>query len=114
MSERVAILATIETIGSGGYQDPKRQNFAVSKDTAAKRAGLGNKETARQAKKVVESGAPGLVEAMDAGARIRDQLKDTPGVSDRQIAKRLGVHHSTVGSARNELEQNGEVANLAT
>ena len=44
VSERVAILEAIETIGSGGYKS-KRQNFAVSKDDAAKQAGLGNTQS---------------------------------------------------------------------
>jgi hypothetical protein len=34
-------------------------------DIAAKKAGFGNKETYRQAKKVVETGTPELVKALD-------------------------------------------------
>ena len=66
VSERVAILDAIETIGTGGHQVNKRQNFATSSE-AAKQAGLGNKETARQASKVVHDGVPELVEAVDKG-----------------------------------------------
>lgn len=45
---------------------------------------------------------------------IREQLKETPEQSDRQIAQALGVHHTTVSSQRRELEANGDVAKLAT
>jgi len=38
-----------------------------TKDIAAAKAGLGSRETLRAAQKVVEHGAPELVEAMDAG-----------------------------------------------
>ena len=34
---------------------------------------------------------------------IRAQIKDTPELSDRQIARMLGVSHSTVGIIRREL-----------
>ncbi len=45
---------------------------------------------------------------------IREQLKETPEQSDRQIAKALGVHQSTVGTQRKELEQSGQVSKLDT
>ena len=45
---------------------------------------------------------------------IRDQLKATPEQSDRQIAKALGVHQSTVGTQRKELEQSGQLSKLDT
>lgn len=43
---------------------------------------------------------------------IRDQLRATPEQSDRQIAKILGVHHTTVSTQRKDLEENGDVAKL--
>lgn len=49
------------------------QNFAhadagaKTRELAAQKAGFGNAETYRQAKTVVEHGAPSLVEAMDRG-----------------------------------------------
>lgn len=43
---------------------------------------------------------------------IREQLKDTPQHSDRQIARELGVSPTTVGSARSELEVSGELSKL--
>ena len=64
VSERVAILEAIQTKTVGNQSN--QQNFA-NKDQAAKQAGLGNKETARQAKQVVNEGAPELVEKVDAG-----------------------------------------------
>ena len=45
---------------------------------------------------------------------IREQLKETPEQSDRQIAKSLGVHHTTVSTQRRDLEDSGDVAKLAT
>ena len=45
---------------------------------------------------------------------IKDELKANPSHSDRWIAKGLGVHQTTVGTIRKELEQSGEVSNLDT
>ena len=45
---------------------------------------------------------------------IREQLKETPEKSDRQIAKDLGVHQSTVGTQRKILEKSGQVSKLDT
>jgi len=45
---------------------------------------------------------------------IAEQLKDTPLLSDRQVAAMLGVHHTTVGTTRLELVRSGELANLAS
>ena len=45
---------------------------------------------------------------------IREQLKETPEQSDRQIAKALGVHQSTVGTQRKILEEDGQVSKLDT
>jgi hypothetical protein len=43
---------------------------------------------------------------------IRAQLMDTPELSDRQIAKRLGVDHKTVSAAREQAEGTGEIPQL--
>ena len=40
---------------------------------------------------------------------IREQLKETPEQSDRQIAKALGVGNSTVSAHRKQLIENGEL-----
>lgn len=45
---------------------------------------------------------------------IREQLKETPEKSDRQIAESLGVHHTTVSTQRAKLEDSNELAKLAT
>ena len=45
---------------------------------------------------------------------IRAQVKDTPELSDRQIAKMLGVSHSTIGIIRGELIESGQVDESTT
>lgn len=45
---------------------------------------------------------------------IREQLRETPEKSDRQIANSLGVDHKTVSVRRNELEGTGEIPQLAS
>ena len=72
-SERVAIERSINAEierRAGGRGKKLDQDFGrVSRvsDESARLAGFGNRETARQARKVVERGTPELVEAMDAG-----------------------------------------------
>lgn len=51
----------------GDRKSDQKQNFAFDRDSAARKAGFGNYETARQAKTVVTSGAPELIDAMDSG-----------------------------------------------
>lgn len=43
---------------------------------------------------------------------IREQLKETPEKSDRQIAVSLGVDHKTVSAQRDNLERTGEIPQL--
>lgn len=43
---------------------------------------------------------------------IKDQLRESPQLSDRQIAKMLGVDHKSVGSLREKLEATGEIPQL--
>jgi DNA-binding transcriptional regulator YiaG len=45
---------------------------------------------------------------------IAEQVKETPEMSDRQIAKELGVSHPTVGTVRKELEEKLDVVNFTT
>ncbi len=76
-SERVAIARAIERqIGNRRGQRTDRERVQEiaqvdpgekTRDTAAERAGFGNHETYRQAAKVVESGTPRLIQAMDEG-----------------------------------------------
>jgi DNA modification methylase len=77
VSERVAIYRAIRAeVGSrqGRRTDlrlrdncPEVQPGERTDDFAAKRAGLGNRKTAERAEKVIDSGVPELVEAMDKG-----------------------------------------------
>jgi len=75
-SERVAIAQAVESeLGErrGRPSDNNVQNFAhingqKTIEIAAEKAGFGNKETYRRAKKVVENGVPKLVDAMDGGS----------------------------------------------
>ena len=41
---------------------------------------------------------------------IREQLKETPEKSDRQIASELDISHHTVAAQRRELENIGQIA----
>ena len=45
---------------------------------------------------------------------IREQLKETPEKSDRQIAAGLGVSDKTVGTQRKEMESTAEIPQLKT
>jgi len=45
---------------------------------------------------------------------IAQQLRETPQVSDRQIAESLGVDHKTVAVQREELEGRGEIPHVET
>ena len=49
-----------------------------------------------------------------AGKRmiIADQLRETPGRSNRWVGKALGVHHATVASVRSDLEGTGQIIQL--
>jgi ParB-like chromosome segregation protein Spo0J len=71
-SERVAIAKAVERqIGNRRGQRVQKiaqvESGQKTRDAAAKRAGFGNHETYRQAAKVVESGTPPLIQAMDEG-----------------------------------------------
>src|SRR4051794_13127178 len=45
-------------------------------------------------------------------AIIADHLRETPGLSNRRIAKSLGVHHATVASVRHEMASTGQIDQL--
>ncbi len=63
-SERVAIL---RTIGRKPLGDQRRSQNIATVDAAARMAGLGNRETARQAETVVDHGVSELLLKMDGG-----------------------------------------------
>lgn len=95
-SERVAIGLTIERVIPERRGRPSKivQNFAQvspgvkTREVAAKAAGFGNPETYRQAKRVVEEGAPELVDAMDAGVAAISTAADIatlPEADQREV-----------------------------
>ncbi|MDR4503483.1 MAG: hypothetical protein MRK01_01665 [Candidatus Scalindua sp.] len=45
---------------------------------------------------------------------VRDQLRETPEISDRQISKGLGVSNNTVSLARKNLINNNQVCESHT
>lgn len=49
---------------------------------------------------------------LDRDKLIADQLRETPSISDRAIAARLGVHHTTVSTRRKNLVQRGEISHV--
>lgn len=99
-SERVAIARAIELeIGDrkGQRTDLQpTQNFAEVKgketaEIAAEKAGFGNKETYRQAKKVTENGTPELIAAMDEGRvkpSVAEKLTGLPSAEQILLASK--------------------------
>ena len=88
VSERVAILETIERYKHGGDRKSLIVNQAevlpLDREQAVKRAGLGNTTTAREATTIVKQGIPALVEAVDRG-----EINIEPGFAiARQPAER--------------------------
>jgi ParB-like chromosome segregation protein Spo0J len=85
-SERVAILQAIGRKPEGRPGE-NQQDLASSPD-AARAAGFGNKETARQAAAVVNTGTPELVEAMDKGEISIDaaaQIAKQPAEEQKRV-----------------------------
>jgi hypothetical protein len=44
---------------------------------------------------------------------IADQLRESPGRSNRWVGKQLGIHHATVASVRAEMENTGQIIQCA-
>lgn len=97
-SERVAIGRAIEAKLGDRRRGPKPdpQNFAdtgrETRDIAADKAGFGNAETYRQAKTVVDAGAPDLVKAVDDGdiaVSAAAQIASLPSGQQAEIMKKL-------------------------
>ena len=107
VSERVAIEETLRVdLRSGKILPPDGDKDRI-KDEAARLAGFGNRETARQAKKVVDHGAPELVDAMDAGQvsiSVAAKLADLPKKEQRE---RLIL--PTKAEARNKANKTGKM-----
>jgi protein gp37 len=96
-SERVAIGKAIEEL-IGSRQGQKSDDLLVeispqvgsspkTREVAAKAAGFGNDFTYRQAKKVVEEGAPELLAAMDAGTVSVNAAAKLTNLSPEQQAE---------------------------
>jgi hypothetical protein len=97
-SERVAIERTInaELERRQGARADLGQNLARSEDhrtskESARLAGFGNRETARQARKVVERGTPELVEAMDRSEIAIGAAADLASEPQEEQRKRLDL-----------------------
>ena len=98
VTERIAIMDSIKTLGQGSRTDLQpRQNFAevktpAKKEDAAKQAGLGNKETARQAKKVVEKALPEVIKKMDSNEvaiSTAAKIADLPEREQKAVVNRI-------------------------
>ena len=55
-----------------------------------------------------------LAEQENARELIREQLKETPEKSDRQIAEEFKVSPTTAGTIRKDMENSGQVSKLDT
>ena len=97
----MAITDALRTYTGPGRPN-KSQNFGVKTSDAASKAGFGNEETFRQARKVVDQGAPELVEAIRRCGELLKQFDGRPEnakqsggaptlVSQRQVAEQAGL-----------------------
>ena len=83
-SERVAIMKAIETRALGSNQHSEGSQYIATQDEAAKRAGFGNRETARQARQTVEQAEDDTLEKH--AMRERGQLGAVVNFSSSLIA----------------------------
>jgi hypothetical protein len=87
-SERVAIQRALGRKTQGARTDLGHQQNFVDVSGAAEIAGFNNKETSRQAGKVVDNGTPELVKAMDGGGISIDaaaQIAKQPAEQQRRL-----------------------------
>jgi hypothetical protein len=91
-SERVAITEALRTHQHGGDRQSDQAEHvpleSITTNEAAKRAGLGNERTFRQARAVVESGTPELVQAMDEG---RASIRAAADVATLPVERTVGA-----------------------
>lgn len=97
LSERVAIGKALEAdlgerrgrpASSDNVQDFAHLDGKKTREVAAERAGFGNPETYRQAKKVVDEGAPELVQAVESGrvsVSVAATVAEAPKEQQREI-----------------------------
>jgi len=116
VSERVAIAEAIrerisERRGRPGKKPQKLAEIdpgTETRDYAAIKSGLGNHETYRQAKAVVDRGTPELVRAMDSGAlaiNVASRLAEQPHDRQAKIVRMLAA-----GEARTVQQADRRVA----
>jgi hypothetical protein len=95
VSERAAIGAAVEAaIGNRQRQRTDRllQEIAevpkgnATRQEAAEKSGFGNAETYRQAKAIVENGAPELIEAAMGERRGRDNPENPPELKGKETS----------------------------
>jgi hypothetical protein len=108
-SERVAIAEAVraemgDRRGSNQYVTKEHpENFpdapiGAETVTAARKAGFGNETTCRQARTVVEGGAPNVVAAMDAG-EVSISAAARVGPGDWLVSRHLGLRDNTAGAS---------------
>ena len=99
-SERVAIQRAVGRKTQGARTDLGHQQNLVDVGGAAEIAGFSNKETSRQAGKVVDNGTPELVKAMDSGDISIDAAaqiaKQPPEQQKRMVAMPPKVRRQVV------------------
>ena len=123
-SERVSIVEAVrERIGKrqGQRTDrhpeklPEVARGVETREFAAARGGFGNDATYRQAKAVVDRGAPELVKAMDSGAlsiNLASKLAERPRADQQRIATAV-LSGEDARNAMRELHRDERVARLA-
>jgi hypothetical protein len=108
-SERVAIQRAIGRKTQGARTDLGHQQNLVDVGGAAEIAGFSNKETSRQAGKVVDNGTPELVKAMDNGDISIDAAaqiaKQPPERQKRMVAMPPNERHRAVRRLRSTSPQ---------
>jgi ParB-like chromosome segregation protein Spo0J len=79
-----------------GYECPEIVQAGLSEDekrTLARALNLARRQLSQEQKRQL----------------VADQLRETPGRSNRWVGKQLGVHHATVASVRAEMENTGQI-----
>ena len=119
-SERVAIGRALEgdlAKRNGVRHDTSaaKENFpevkGQTRDLAAKAAGFGNGKTYEQAKAVVDSGAPELIEAMDSGALSINLAAQVAALPDAERAVVAAAPSEEIKDVAREVVKKAHVAN---
>ena len=139
MSERVAIgIALEDEVGNrqGQRTDKPLQVFAevepgqTNRELAADKAGFGNPETYRQAKKIVADATPSVVDAVDSGEvsinlaaqfialpkEVREEAEATIAAESepaKEVMREAVKNHRAIGTGENEWYTPAEYVELA-